>query len=329
MNSRLFKYRNKTIYSGGKTMLCGIINVTPDSFSDGGNWFNPEKAIAHGLDLVKEGATILDIGGESTRPGATKVEIEEEIKRVIPVIKGLKEKTDVLISIDTWKSEVAKAAIDVGVDIINDITGLLGDPNLSKVVGNSDVGVIAMFNPVILRPNHTSSKSFMKFGGDGVFTKEEEEMAMENISIVDACKLYFRKTLEVASKNNISHDRIMLDPGIGFGLTKKENLELIKNFKFIHDWNFFAFLGVSRKRFIVNILDEAKLNTDINTEEGYINRDDGSSALTAIAAFMGAEVLRVHVIKRHKIALEIADSIRLAEKSEDINFEAYKNIIQK
>ena len=320
---RIFKYRDKVIKSGGKTILCGIVNVTPDSFSDGGKWFGTEKAIEHGLELVKQGATMLDVGGESTRPGATKVSVEDEINRVVPVIQGPKERTDVLISIDTWKSEVAKAAIDAGVDIINDITGMLGDPNMGRVVGDSDVGVVAMFNPVILRPEHKSSKAFMKFGGDGVFTKEEEESAMRE-SIVDSCKMYFEKTLEVAKENNISKERIMLDPGIGFGLTKRENLELIKNFKFIHEWDMFAFIGVSRKRFIVNILEEGGFNVDSNTDEGFANRDDGSAALTSIAAFMGAEALRVHVIPRHKIAADIADAVRMAEETEDINPEAYK-----
>ncbi|WP_300409410.1 dihydropteroate synthase [Lagierella sp.] len=322
---RIFKYKEKTIESGGSTILCGIVNVTPDSFSDGGKWFDPQKAIAHGLELVEQGATMLDIGGESTRPGATKVEVEEEINRVIPVIRGLKEKTDVLISIDTWKSEVAKAAIEAGVDIVNDITGLLGDPDMGRVLGESNVGIVAMFNPVILRPNHPSSKAFMRFGGEGVFTKDEEDKAMDKLSILDSCKLYFEKTLAVASKYNIEKERIMLDPGIGFGLTKRENLELIKNFKFIHEWNMFAFIGVSRKRFIVNILQESGFNMDSATEEGFTNRDDGSAALTAIAATMGAEALRVHVIPRHKIAADIADSVRMAESTEDINFEGYKN----
>lgn len=321
---RIFKFKNKTLKSGGKTILCGILNVTPDSFSDGGKWFDSQKAINHGLELIKEGADMLDIGGESTRPGATRVEVQDEINRVIPIIKSLKEKTDVIISIDTWKSEVAKAAIEAGVDIVNDITGLLGDENMAKVIGNSDVGVIAMFNPVIIRPKHQSSKFFMRFGGEGVFTNKDEEIAMEG-SIVDSCKLYFEKTLEYAKKNGIEKERIMLDPGIGFGLTKRENLELIKKFNFIHDWNMFAFIGVSRKRFIVNILDEAGFNMNPCTDDGFVNRDDGSAALTAIASFMGAEALRVHVISRHKLACEIGDYVRLAEDSEDTNFEGYKN----
>ncbi|MDO5018714.1 MAG: dihydropteroate synthase [Lagierella massiliensis] len=323
--SLIFKYRGKTIDSSNKTILCGIVNVTPDSFSDGGKWFDKDKAIEHGLELVKQGATMLDIGGESTRPGATKVEIQEEIRRVVPVIKGLKEKTDVLISVDTWKSEVAKAAIDAGVDIINDITGLLGDPKMGEVIGDSNVGVIAMFNPVILRPDHPSSKAFMRFGGEGVFSKEEEEKAIKETSAVALCKMYFEKTFKVLDKYNIERQRVMLDPGIGFGLTKRENLELIKNVKFINDWNFFSFVGVSRKRFIVNILDESGFNVDSDTKEGFENRDDGSAALTAIATILGAQALRVHVIPRNKIAQEIADAVRMAEKAEEINFEGYKN----
>ena len=320
---RLFKYKDKILQAGGPTILCGIVNVTPDSFSDGGKWYGTDKAVAHGLDMVRDGAGMLDIGGESTRPGATKVDVVDEIARVVPVIKELKEKTDAIISIDTWKSEVAKAAIDAGVDIINDITGMLGDPNMAKVIGESDAGVVAMFNPVILRPKHESSKIFMRFGGDGVFTEAEEERAM-HAPIVESCKLYFDRIINLAQANNISRERIMLDPGIGFGLTKKENLELIKNLDFIHSYKTFTFLGVSRKRFIVNILDEAGFNMDASTDEGFANRDDGSAALTTLAAFMGAEVLRVHTIKRHKLAQEIGDAIRLAERAEDTNFAGYK-----
>lgn len=323
--TRQFKYKDKIIDSTGKTMLCGIVNVTPDSFSDGGKWFDPDVAIDHGLEMVRQGATMLDIGGESTRPGASKVGAEDEIERIIPVIKGLKEKTDAIISIDTWKSQVAEAAIEAGVDVINDITGLMGDPDMAGVIGRSKAGLIAMFNPVILRPNHPSSKSFTNFSGRGTFTEEEEKRAMGDESIVEACKGYFKKSLERAEEAGIDKERIMLDPGIGFGLTKRENLELIKDFSFIHDWGFFAFIGVSRKRFIVNILDDNGFNIDASTEEGFANRDDGSAALTALAAYMGAEVLRVHVIPRHRIAQEIADSVRMAEETEDINFEAYKN----
>lgn len=319
-----FNYRDKKIVSGEKTILCGIINVTPDSFSDGGKYYEIENAVKRAKELVAEGATMLDVGGESTRPGSTYVEIEEEIKRVVPAVKAIKEAVDVTISVDTWKSEVAKAAIEAGADIINDITGFLGDLNMAKVIGESNVGAIVMFNPVIARPNHPSSKVFPKFGGDGVFS-EAELKSYEVMNIVEVMGKYFEKSLELAEKYGISKERIMLDPGIGFGLTKKENLELINKIDIIRKMGYFTFLGVSRKRFIMNILDENGFETDFETEEGSINRDQSSAILTSIAAFKGVEVVRVHTIKPHLMASCISDSVRMADKMQDINFGAYKN----
>lgn len=320
----MFKYRDKEIQSGGSTILCGIINVTPDSFSDGGKYYAVENAVKRAKELVAEGANMLDIGGESTRPGSTYVEIEEEINRVVPAIKAIKEVVDVPISIDTWKSEVAKAAIEAGADIINDITGFLGDLNMAKVIGESNAGAIVMFNPVIARPEHPSSKVFPKFGGDGVFS-EAELKSYEDMNIVDVMRKYFEKSLELARQYGIEDERIMLDPGIGFGLTKKENLELINKIDVIREMRYFTFLGVSRKRFIMNILDENGFETDFETEEGSINRDQSSAVLTAIAAFKGVEVLRVHTIKPHLMASCISDSVRMADEMENINFGAYKN----
>ncbi|WP_455256779.1 dihydropteroate synthase [Peptoniphilus asaccharolyticus] len=320
----MFKYRDKEIQSGGSTILCGIINVTPDSFSDGGKYYAVENAVKRAKELVAEGATMLDIGGESTRPGSTYVEIEEEINRVVPAIKAIKEVVDVPISIDTWKSEVAKAAIEAGADIINDITGFLGDLNMAKVIGESNAGAIVMFNPVIARPEHPGSKVFPKFGGDGVFS-EAELKSYEDMNIVDVMRKYFEKSLELARQYGIEDERIMIDPGIGFGLTKKENLELINKIDVIREMGYFTFLGVSGKRFIMNILDENGFETDFETEEGSINRDQSSAVLTAIAAFKGVEVLRVHTIKPHLMASCISDSVRMADEMENINFGAYKN----
>lgn len=319
-----FKYRDKKIVSGEKTILCGIINTTPDSFSDGGKYYDIENAVRRAKELVAEGATMLDVGGESTRPGSTYVEIEEEIKRVVPAIKAIKDSVDVPISVDTWKSEVAKAAIEAGADIINDITGFLGDLNMGKVIGESNVGAIVMFNPVIARPSHPSSKVFPKFGGDGVFS-EAELKSYEDMNIVEVMEKYFKKSLELAEKYGISKERIMLDPGIGFGLTKKENLELINKVDIIREMGYFTFLGVSRKRFIMNILDENGFETNFETEEGSLNRDQSSAILTSIAAFKGVEVVRVHTIKPHLMAACISDSVRMADEMEDINFGAYKN----
>ncbi|WP_010245171.1 dihydropteroate synthase [Peptoniphilus rhinitidis] len=322
MEELICKYKNKVLESGKETILCGIINVTPDSFSDGGKFFGVDKAVKRAMELIESGARMIDVGGESTRPGSTYVEVEEEISRVIPVIKKLKEMTDVPISIDTWKADVAEAAIEAGVDFVNDITGFMGDPKMAEVVGKSDVGAIVMFNPKIARPKHKSSANFPSFGGEGAFT-EEELKSFEDMDIVEVMKKYFEKALLRAHENGIERERIMLDPGIGFALTKKENLKLIDKIDTIRDFGCFIFLGVSRKRFITNILSENNIDADGNNEEGFENRDEASAALTTIASYKGVEVLRIHTMKHHLLAKLVADSVRLNEVIEDVNFKPY------
>lgn len=318
-----FKYMGKEILPGQETCLCGIINVTPDSFSDGGKYNSVDKAVARAKELVADGAKMLDIGGESTRPGSTYVEIQEEIDRVVPAIKAIKAAVDVPLSVDTWKSEVAQAAIEAGADIVNDITGCLGDPKMAEVVSQSQAGLILMFNPVIARPEHPSSKIFPTFGAEDVFTPEELSQ-FETSDIVSLMGAYFNKSLALTDAAGIPRDQIMLDPGIGFGLTKKENLTLINQIDVIHQMGYLAYLGVSRKRFITNILADQGFDTDGQTVQGAENRDWGSAFLTSIAALKGVEVVRVHTIKPHLMAAAITDSVRLADRMEDINFKAYK-----
>ena len=170
-----------------KTAICGIINVTPDSFSDGGQFFAVEEALKQARKLMAEGATILDIGGESTRPGSSYVEIEEEIQRVVPVIKAIRQESDVLISVDTWKSRVAEAALQVGANLVNDITGLMGDEKMAEVVARAGAQVVIMFNPVMARPQHPSSLIFPHFGFGETFTKEDlaefEQLSVEELMI--------------------------------------------------------------------------------------------------------------------------------------------------
>lgn len=322
MENLVCKYKDKVLKSGGETILCGIVNVTPDSFSDGGKWYGKDKAIKRALELIEAGAGMIDLGGESTRPGSHYVEIQEEIERVVPVIKELKTMTDVPLSIDTWKADVAEAAIEAGVDFVNDITGFMGDPRMAEVVGKSDVGAILMFNPKIARPNHKSSANFPPFGGEDAFT-EEELKSFEDMDVVEVMKKYLGKSLERAEANGISRERIMLDPGIGFALTKKENLKLIDKIDVLRDMGCFSFLGVSRKRFITNILSENNIDADGNNEEGFENRDEASAALTTIAAYKGVEVLRVHTMDHHRLAKLVADSVRLNQVIEDVSFKAY------
>lgn len=319
---KIFKYNDKTIVSADGTILCGIVNVTPDSFSDGGRWYSTDKAVAHALELVEQGAGMLDIGGESTRPGSTPVEVGEEIDRIVPVIRELKKCTDVPLSIDTWKAPVAKAAIEAGADIINDITGFLGDPNMAKVVGESRAGTILMFNPVIARPDHPGSKIFPSFGGEGIFSQEEIER-MSNLPIQEAMRFYMRRCIKIAHEGGVEDERIMLDPGIGFGLTKRENLLLIRDLHVLRDMGYCTFVGVSRKRFIVNILENAGFNIDPETEEGHDNRDIGSAALTAIATMLGADVIRIHTISHHRMPSVVGNAVRFSEGMEDVHLKQY------
>ena len=306
-----------------KTAICGIINVTPDSFSDGGQFFAVEEALKQARKLIAEGATILDIGGESTRPGSSYVEIEEEIQRVVPVIEAIRQESDVLISVDTWKSQVAEAALKAGAHIVNDITGLMGDEKMAEVVAKAGAQVVIMFNPVMARPQHPSSLIFPHFGFGETFTKEDladfEQLPVEELMIA-----FFDRALARAEKAGISKGNIMLDPGIGFGLTKKENLILLRDLGKLHKMGYPIFLGVSRKRFVINILEENGFEVKPDTEAGFRNRDIASAHVTSIAARQGVEVVRVHDVASHKMAIEVASAIRLADHAENLDLKQYK-----
>ena len=306
-----------------KTAICGIINVTPDSFSDGGQFFAIEEALKQARKLIAEGATILDIGGESTRPGSSYVEIEEEIQRVVPVIKVIRQESDVLISVDTWKSQVAEAALKAGAHIVNDITGLMGDEKMAEVVAKAGAQVVIMFNPVMARPQHPSSLIFPHFGFGEPFTKEYLD-EFEKLPVEELMTAFFDRALRRAEKAGISKGNIMLDPGIGFGLTKKENLILLRDLGKLHKMGYPIFLGVSRKRFVINILEENGFEVSPDTEAGFRNRDIASAHVTSIAARQGVEVVRVHDVASHKMAVEIASAIRLADHAENLDLKQYK-----
>ena len=315
----------KAIAPNGRTGLCGIINATPDSFSDGGRYNTVETALAQARKLISEGAHMLDIGGESTRPGSHFVAIQEEIEieRVVPVIEAIRRESDILISVDTWKSEVAAAALAAGADIINDITGLLGDEKMAETAAKYGAPVIVMFNPVMARPQHASSKIFPEFGFGSAFTKEELSLFAE-LPIAELMWMCFEKSLKVAENAGLSRDNIMLDPGIGFGLTKRENLLILQELDSLHQAGFPIFLGVSRKRFLVSILEENDFEVNPETQEGFENRDTASAHLTSLAASRGVEVVRVHEVAKHRMAAAVGDAIRLAQQTEDLNLGQYK-----
>ena len=202
-------------------------------------------------------------------------------------------------------------------------TGLLGDEKMAETAAKYGAPVIVMFNPVMARPQHASSKIFPEFGFGSAFTKEELSLFAE-LPIAELMWKCFEKSLKVAENAGLSRDNIMLDPGIGFGLTKRENLLILQELDSLHQAGFPIFLGVSRKRFLVSILEENDFEVNPETQEGFENRDTASAHLTSLAASRGVEVVRVHEVAKHRMAAAVGDAIRLAQQTEDLNLGQYK-----
>ena len=242
---------------------------------------------------------------------------------MVPVIQAIRQESDVLISVDTWKSQVAEAALQAGANIVNDITGIMGDKKMAEVVARAGAQVVIMFNPVMARPQHPSSLIFPHFGFGETFTKKDLA-DFEQLSVEELMTAFFDRALVRAEKAGISKENIMLDPGIGFGLTKKENLILLRDLDKLHEMGYPIFLGVSRKRFVINILEENGFEVNPDTEAGFRNRDTASAHVTSIAARQGVEVVRVHDVASHKMAVEIASAIRLADHAENLDLKQYK-----
>lgn len=301
-----FKMKNRNL-SIQQPLICGILNVTPDSFSDGGKHYQTQEAIRQAKYLIREGADMIDIGGESTRPHSTYIEIQEEIDRIVPVIKEIRFFSDIPISVDTWKAEVADAALNAGADVINDITGLLGDEEMANVIAGHQAGLILMFNPVKIRPHHPDAKNFPQFG-PSVFSEEEIDAYQKN-PIESLMAIYFSKALSMAKEAGISKNAIMLDPGVGFGLTKEENFRLINQAGSLREKGYFVYLGVSRKRFLASVLDDLSLTTDFDTRPGLDNMDNASSMITTFAVSQGVHAVRVHDIKKHRVARQIGQEL--------------------
>jgi dihydropteroate synthase len=258
----------------------GVLNVTPDSFSDGGLFFEKEKAIAHGLRMVEEGADIIDIGGESTRPGSRPLGLEEELHRVIPVIEQLAKKVDTPISIDTYKSTVAQKSIEAGAQIINDISGLQFDQALSKVAAKEDTPLILMH----IRGN-----------------PETMQRDIHYHSLLSEILQSLRGSIQTAESAGLDPQQIVIDPGIGFGKTVEDNLLIIKNLQEFRILGKPILLGTSRKTFIGKIL---------NAEAG--DRLEGTLSSIAIGVLNGAHIIRCHDVAQAKKAIAVADAIRMA-----------------
>ena len=261
-------------------MVMGIVNVTPDSFSDGGLFLDTDAAIAQGRKLAADGASILDIGGESTRGNAIAVSAAEEKRRVLPVVEALVS-SSCLISIDTMKAEVAESALQAGAHIVNDIRGLQGDPEIAQVAARHGAGVVAMHNPGVLG-------STKPLDGDPV----------------EHCLTYFSRTIDIARLAGIGEDRLILDPGFGFGKSMEQNLELLARLAELSALGFPIVAGTSRKSFIGKV-----------TGRDLTDRLIGTIATNVAAALAGAAIVRVHDVAEHVEAMRMTAAIRGAPRS--------------
>jgi dihydropteroate synthase len=273
----ILQVNGKSYILGRRTWIMGILNVTPDSFSDGGLYLKKENAIEHGLRLISEGADIIDVGGESTRPGSDPIPAGEELKRILPVISGLRKRTKGLISVDTSKSEVALAAIAEGADIINDTSAFRNDPKMISVA-------IKTGAPVILMHMKGSPKTM------------QSHPHYDNVLF--EIKSFLEGKIEIAEKNGIDREKIIIDPGIGFGKRFEDNLTLIRNLNEFATLDQPILVGISRKSFIGKIL-------DLPPGE----REEGTLASAIISVIQGAHILRVHEVAPVKRAILVAETI--------------------
>ena len=263
---------SKEIILGERTLVMGILNVTPDSFSDGGRYNNLDSAMKQAERLISEGADIIDVGGESTRPGHIQITSEEEISRVVPIIEKISKNLDTIISIDTYKYDVAEEAIKAGANIINDIWGLQYDKGeMAELVKKSNLPIIAMHN-------------------------QNDEIYNKDIMLV--LREFFEKTFKIADKYGIDRDTIILDPGLGFGKNVEQNIEVLSRLNELKDMGSIL-LGASKKRFI------GKLLNDLPFDE----RVEGTVATTVIGIERGVDIVRVHNVLENKRACLVADGV--------------------
>lgn len=266
-----YKLGQHELVLGERTIIMGILNVTPDSFSDGGEYVDIDQAITQAKKMVEEGADIIDIGGESTRPGSDEVLVDEELKRVIPVIKRLVKEVNVPISIDTYKAEVAKEAIEAGAHIINDVWGMQRDKDMASVVAKYNVPIIIMHNQIGTDYDNDIMQSIIGF---------------------------LKTSIDMGIEAGIKQDNIILDPGIGFGKTAEQNMEVMARLGELNDLGCSVLLGTSRKSMINAIL-------SLPPKE----RVEGTIATTTMGIIQGVDIVRVHDIKENLRAAKVTDAI--------------------
>ena len=264
------KIGNKSFDTAEHTYIMGILNVTPDSFSDGGKWNTPDEALGRAEQMVKDGADIVDIGGESTRPGHEQITEEEEIQRVVPVIEAVKARIDVPVSVDTYKSRVAEAALKAGADLVNDIWGLKYDSRMAALIAETGAACCLM---------HNKEKA------------EYEEFYQDMLRETEAC-------VKIAREAGIPDNKIILDPGIGFGKTYEMNLETLHYMERFHTFGYPMLLGTSRKSVI-------GLTLNLPADQ----REEGTLVTTVMAGMKKYAFVRVHDVKANKRAIQMAEAI--------------------
>jgi dihydropteroate synthase len=269
---------SQTLQLGERTLLMGVLNVTPDSFSEGGRFFDFGSAILQAEDLITDGADILDIGGESTKPYADPVSLDEELQRVIPVIEQIRGVSDIPISIDTSKAEVARQALAAGADIINDVTALRGDPEMVKLAASSGA-------PLIL----------MHMRGTPATMQNSPQYAALFAEII----AFLEERIQFAMQGGVDRRQIVVDPGIGFGKTVTHNLQLVRDLELLQALDCPVLLGTSRKRFIGTILDRP-----------VEDREVGAAVVHSFAIAAGAHLLRVHDVALHHQVVLMGDALR-------------------
>lgn len=263
---------------GERCLVMGILNVTPDSFSDGGQFLSPSEALCHAEQMLDEGADMIDIGGESTRPGARYIDEAEEISRIRPLFEVLGRQTRVPLSIDTRKSSVARVALDLGASIVNDVSALQDDPEMARTVREAGAAVVLMH-----RKDHSVSMQ------DGPVYRD----------VVREVRAFLRDRATVAEQAGISSDRIIVDPGIGFGKTRAHNLQLLANVSQIQDLGFPMLIGASRKAFLGEL-----------TGRPVGEREMGHAAVIATAVWQGVQIFRGHDVKAMKEVVTVAQALR-------------------
>jgi dihydropteroate synthase len=278
--SLVWKCAGRRLVLGPRTLVAGILNVTPDSFSDGGRHFNPDAAVERAIEMTRQGADIIDIGGESSRPGSQPVALDEERARVLPVLRRLRGLSDIPVSVDTTKAALAREALQAGADIVNDITALRGDPDMAAVVAEFGAGIVLM---------HMRGEP----------KTMQRDVHYEDV--VGEVAAFLEERIAFALSAGIARESLCVDPGVGFGKKLEHNLALIAATPRFVAFGFPVYLGMSRKAFI-----------GVLTGDPVESRLEGGIAAAAAAALLGAHVVRVHDVAETRKALAVADALRSA-----------------